>query len=226
MRISDPLPGEIAVTESGDSPRLWLLEHGVLSARAVVPGYPSFAAAVEMSGEVRAGSSADELRAAANPALERLIDEAVRMLLLLVDRLPSVDEPVRRRLVTLLLRSATLGIRRDQILASPIVSVREGAARRMESPSGLAQTAAETGGVVVATEPGSGSAEPALVVEATTEERSLLSELLDIRIENLASGRNPLELGSRIVGGVRRGWSVVRGLWSPRASPSRAAEPG
>lgn len=215
MRIADPLPGEIAVTASGESPQLWLLEHGVLSARAVVPGYPPFSAAVEMIGEAAAGSSADELRAAANPHLEPLIDEAVRMLLLLVDRLPSADEPVRRRLSALLLRSAVLGLRRDQILASPVVLTRKGATRRMESPSSLVRWAARRGGVVVATEPGSGDAGHSMVVEATTEERSLLSELLGIRIENVGSRRRPLDFGPRIVDGLRRGWGVVRGLWSP-----------
>ena len=216
MRIIDPLPGEIAVTASGDSPQLWLLEHGVLSTRAVVPGYPSFAAAIEMSDEVTAGSSADELRAAANPHLERLIDEAVRMLLLLVDRLSSADEPVRRRLTTRLLRSAARGLRRVQVLATPNVRVREGTTKRMESPSSLALRAAQRGGVVVATEPGSGDSGQSLVVEATTEERSLLSELLDIRIENIGSDRRPLEFGQRIVEGLCRGWRVVRGLWGPK----------
>ncbi len=214
MRITNPLPGEMAVTASGDSPRLWLLEHGVLSARAVVPGYPSFSAAVEMSGEVCTGSSADELRAAANPHLERLIDEAGRMLLLLVDRMSSADEPIRRRLSTLLLRSAVLGHRRDQILASPIVVVRQGTTRRMESPSWLSRWASQRAGVVVATEPGSGMADRSTFVEATTEERSLLSELLNIRIENLGRSRLPLEFGRRIVDGLRRGWRRVRNIWS------------
>ena len=219
MRITIPLPGEIAVTASGDAPVLWLLEHGVLSARAVVPGYPAFSAAIEMSDEVPAGSSADELRATANPYLERLIDEAVRMLLLLVDRLPSVDEPVRSRLTTLLLRSAILGLRREEVVASPIISVREGTSRRMESPSALARKVLQQGGVVAAVEPGSSTswAFEGLVVEATTEERSLLTELLDIRIENLGSGRLPLELGRGIVDALRRGWRSVRGLWGPQA---------
>jgi hypothetical protein len=219
MRIADPLPGEIAVTASGDAPRLWLLEHGVLSARAVVPGYPAFSAAVEMSGEVPAGSSADTLRAAANPHLERLIDESVRMLLLLVDRLPTVKEPVRERLATLLLRAATLDLRREQVLTSPIVSVREGTKRRMESPSVLARRAVRRGGVMATVEPGSGNswAFEGLVVEATTEERSLLAELLDIRIENIGGGSRSLELVPRIVDALRRGWQSVRGLWGPQA---------
>jgi len=227
MRIAEGLPGEIAVTASGDAPRLWLLEHGVLSARAVIPGYPAFSAAIEMSGEVPVGSSADVLRAAANPHLDRLIDESVRMLLLLVDRLSSVKEPVRERLATLLLGFAVLGIRREQVLVSPIVSVREGTRRRMESPSTLARRAVRRGGVIAAVEPGSGDswAFEGLVVEAATEERSLLAELLNIRIENVGGGSRSLELVPRIVEGLRRGWRATGCLWAPRALCRRQLTP-
>ncbi len=228
MRITDPLPGELAVTATGDVPTLWLLEHGVLTARAVVPGFPAFSAAVEMSREAPAGSSADELRAAANPHLDRLIDEAVRMLLLLVDRLPSVDEAVRSRVTTLLLRSATLGLRREQVLASPVVPVREGARRWMESPSALLTWAGHQGGVVVAVEPGSGDDGDLeeLLIEASTEERSLLNELLGIRIESPDGGRRRLQLGAAVVDVLGRGWHAARGLWGPRAVNPRQLTEG
>jgi hypothetical protein len=219
MRITDPLPGELALTSSGDAPTLWLLEHGVLSARAVVPGFPAFSAAVEMSGEAPVGSSADDLRAAANPHLEGLLDEAVRMMLLLVDRLPSVDEAVRSRLTTLLLRSAALGRRREQVLGSPIVRVREGSRRRMESPSAVAARVADLGGVVLAVEPGTGEESELedLVIEATTEQRSLLTELLDIGIEGPDGGRRTLRPGPAVVNALDRGWRRLRSLWGPRA---------
>ncbi len=222
MRITDPLSGELSLTSTGDAPTLWLLEHGVLSARAVVPGFPAFSAAVEMSGEAPAGSSADDLRTAANPYLEGLIDEAVRMMLLLVDRLPAVDEAVRSRLTTLLLRSAALGLRREQVLGSPIVRVREGSRRRMESPSALVAWAADRGGVVVAVGPGSGDESELedLMIEATTEERSLLTELLGISIEGLGGERRPLQLGTALGHALRRVRQSVRGFSGPRALDS------
>jgi hypothetical protein len=227
MRITDPLPGEIAVTASGETPKLWLLEHGVLSTRAVIPGYPAFSAAVEMGGRTAAGSSADELRAAVNPHLESLIDEAARMLLLLVDRLGSVEEPVRQRLTTLLLGFATLGLRRDQIMVSPIVKVRDGTTQRMESPSALAGRAARQGGVIAAAESETADlrAVEGLVVRAAIEERSLLSELLEIRIENLARGRSPLDLGPRIRALLHRGRRGVRGLFGPPELPRNRLTP-
>jgi hypothetical protein len=214
MRIVEPLPGEIAVTATGEVPDLWLLVHGVLSARAVIPGYPAFSAVVEMSGRAGAGSSGDELRAAANPDLAAVIDEAARMLLLLVDRLPSADEPVRQRLTTLLLGFASLGLRRDEIAASPIVRVRDGAAERMETPAELARRAAHRGGVISAVEPGAGDAPvcQGLILRASTDERSRLAELLDIRIESLDRRRFPRAVLPRIMAGFRRGRRVVRGL--------------
>lgn len=218
MRITDPLPGELALTTSGDAPTLWLLEHGVLSARAVVPGFPAFSAAVEMSHLAPSGSAADVLRTAANPYLDGLIGEAVRMMLLLVDRLPSVDEAVRSRLTTLLLRSAVLGLRREQVLASPIVRVREGSWRRMESPSALVARAMDRGWLT-AVEPGSGDEDELedLVIEATTEERSLLTELLGISIENSGGGRRPLQLGTALGDVLRRIRQALRGFWGPKA---------
>lgn len=221
MRICDPLPGEVAVTSTGEAPNLWLLVHGVLSTRAVVPGFPAFSAALEMGDVAGAGSSADELRAAANPHLEPLIDEAARMLLLLVDRLPTVEEPVRRRLTTLLLGFAVCGRRREQIVEAPIVNLREGSVQRMESPSDLERRAAGQGGVIAAVEPGFGDAGGFVgpVLELTTEERGLLSELVAIRIENLGQRYRREEIGRRITSLLRGGWRVACGLFGPPALP-------
>ncbi|MEX1310672.1 MAG: hypothetical protein AB1Z65_09665 [Candidatus Sulfomarinibacteraceae bacterium] len=188
MRIHQPLAGELSVTASGETASLWLLENGVLSARAVVPGYPPFSAAVEMSGIVPAGSSADELRAAANPSLEGLIDEAARMLLMLVDRLPEVDEPVRARLSTLLLRFALRGIRSEQIMSSNVVRVRRGSGRSMESPLEVAGWARDNGGVLRTVDPGAEAGGGGRLVEATTEERALLADLLGVHVEWIDTG--------------------------------------
>ena len=214
MRIRTPLNGEMAVTSSGELASLWLLEKGVLSARAVIPGYPPFSAAVEMSGIAPAGSSADELRAAANPSLEGLIDEAARMLVLLVDRLPSVDEPIRARLTTHLLRFALRGVRRDQIMASKVIRVRRGSRQWMESPLTIAGWVDRGRGVLRAIEPtaedgGSG----VRLVEATTEERALLSELLGLHIERVG-GSGRVEFGPRLRSLVVRFWKRIRGVAS------------
>ncbi len=185
MRIAEPLPGELAVTATGDAPALWLLEHGVLSARAVVPGYPAFAAAIEMSGVAPGAASADELRTAVTSYLPRLIDRAVQMLLLLVARLPAAGEPAASRLVSLLLSCAQRGLGRDRIMAAPIIRAREGGRRRMVTPIELASLADVRGGALAAVEPGSRdfAATGGLVVEAAPEIRAQLSSVLGCRIE-------------------------------------------
>lgn len=199
MSVHDPLPCELAVTDTGENPTLWLLEHGVLSARAVVPDFPAFSAALEMSGRVPAGASAEELRAAANPFLSSVIDLAARMLLMLVDRLATADEPVRARIVAMLLRFAVKGIRRPSILEAPMVGVAKGSTMEMASPMELQAWASRRGGVLP-------SVEPRLVqdvgrhvraVVATDEEMALLAELLGINMERVSSG-GALALGSKI----------------------------
>jgi hypothetical protein len=227
MKISHPLPGEIAVTATGDAPHLWLLENGVLSARAVVPGYPAFSAAVEMNGVSPPGSSADELRAAVNPHLDRLIDEVARMLLLLVDRLVSADESVRRRLATLLLRTAALDLRRDAILSSAVVSTTENGVNRMTTPLELQRVVMDRGGIVAAREPGSreNADSPGLVVTATAEERSLLADLLSIRIERRGAGGRSTGPFGFVVGGLRRCWRALRAGWGTRPLDSDQLTP-
>jgi hypothetical protein len=213
MRLAGPLATELAITAAGDTPSLWLLEHGVLSARAVVPGYPAFSAAIELSGVAPPASSADALRAAADPYLAGLLDQAARMLVLLVDRLPTVDEPVRTRLTSLLLGFAVRDILRHEIESLPVVAVRRAGSRRFVTPARLARWARRRGGVVVATEPGQAGGDPAasLVVEASTEERALLSELLDVRVERVGRRTAAGELADRL----RRAWFAASSRLGP-----------
>jgi hypothetical protein len=221
MRIDDPLPTELVIEVSGETPSLWLLEHGVLSTRAMVPGYPAFSAAVEMSDVVPAGTASADLRRAVTPYLPRLIDQATRMLVLLADRLPDADEAIRRRLTILLLRSAILDLSRDRVMAVPLIPVRRGAERRFESLLWLARSARDGTGVLTAVEPGSdhrpGPSTP--VIEAATEERGLLAEVLGLRVERWAGGSRPRDLGPRLLAAPRRAAGWLRGLVGP---PPRA----
>jgi hypothetical protein len=213
MRLAEPLEAELTITATGDTPSLWLLEHGVLSARAVVPGYPAFSAAIELSGVAPPASSADALRAAADPYLTDLLDQVARMLLLLVERLPTADEAVRRRLTSLLLGFAVRDIRRHEIESAPIVAAKLAGSRRFVTPARLARWAGRRGGVVVAADPGqvAGDGPPSLLVEASTEERALLSELLDVRVERVGRGGAAGELADRL----RRVWTSVSSRLGP-----------
>jgi len=217
MSIHDPLSCELAVTETGETPTLWLLEHGVLSTRAVVPGYPAFSAALEMSEHVPAGASPEELRSAANPFLSSVIDWAARMHLMLVDRLPTAEEPVRARIVASLLRFAGKDIRRDSILAAPMVGVAKGSMVEMVSPSELSAWASRRGGVLPAVEPRSerGVDRHARAVVATDEEIGLLAEFLGIHMERI-SGGGVLAIGPRIGRALRRLRGALLGIVGPR----------
>jgi hypothetical protein len=192
----------------------------------VVPGYPPFSAAIEMTGITGWRTSADDLRAAINPHLQAVIDHAARMLLLLVDRLPNTPEAVRRRLATLLLRTATLGLRRDQVMEAAIVRVREGEEVRMATPREIAAHASSGSGVVPAVEPKNlkDRCRAGWRVEATAEERSLLSELLGVRVELTAGSRPSLDLWSRLTGRAVECWRELRGLAPPRPLASHRLE--
>jgi hypothetical protein len=140
------------------------------------------------------------------------------MMLLLVDRLPNASETVRRRLATLLLRAAVLGLRRDQVMAAPIVQVRDGEEVRMATPIEVAAHASTGSGVVPAVEPAKPEqrCRAGWRVEATAEERSLLSELLGVRVELAADPRPSLDLWFRLTGRLGQGWRELRGLAPPR----------
>lgn len=219
MRVAEPLPAELEVTASGDMPALWLLQHGVLSARAVVPGSVAFSAAVEMSGVARAGDSPAALRSAVNPYLPALVDRAVTMLLQLAGRLPDVGEPVRRRVAELLLRAAELGLQRRAVLDLPMVPLRAAGRRRLVSPAELAGLAAGRGDVLPAADPGARAAATCRgpIVEAGADERRLLAGLLGLGFEQTRAGRDHRHLVRRLVEASRRGLSRAHGLIRGRA---------
>lgn len=79
-RLHQPLPAVLAIGERGEAPRLWLLEHGIVSTRATVPGYPAFEAAVELASLVRPGATPATLREVIQPHLEPLIRSAVDLI--------------------------------------------------------------------------------------------------------------------------------------------------
>jgi hypothetical protein len=146
-----------------------------------------------MSGRVPAGAGADELRAAADPFLGRVIDRAAQMLLMLVGRLGSVEETVRARIVTLLLRFAVRDIRRTSILGTPFIGTRSGPRAGMATPLELATWASRRGGVLPAVEPASGMDAGPLgtAVVVTDEEMGLLTELLGVHMERAPNRRTP-----------------------------------
>jgi hypothetical protein len=186
-RIDRPLAGRIAVTSTGDAPHLWLLRHGVLATRAAVPGFPAFEAALEVGESTRAGAGPDELREAVNPHLPALIDRAVAMMVEAADRLPSLTDEGRERLVCLLLRAARKGLRRERILGLPLVRVTDGSPEALWwTPRQLAERGRDGLACEDPDHPRRGEVgDGALVVLASVEQRGLLAELLGISLQRV-----------------------------------------
>ena len=186
VRLEEPVPCKLGLTRAGDEPVLWLLRDGVVSARASVPGYPPFEAAVELGGLVAPGASAADLRRAVTPFLGELVDRAVWMMVQVSARLPEMAEGERERLGILLLRAARKGIRTVEICR---LSLLEMASKDdlLLSVEGVRQLADQRGGVLAAIEAretGAGDfMDPQSTLLASSEVRQLLAELAEVRFQ-------------------------------------------
>jgi hypothetical protein len=116
------LPVRLAIPRRGQTPRLWLLRHGVITTRATVPGFPAFEAAVEMSGVAPPGpqSTGAALREAIGPYLEHLVDSSIRLNLRLAESAAAMPEKVRARTARRLLEAAHKRRRPSQVAAVKI----------------------------------------------------------------------------------------------------------
>jgi len=215
VSMSTPLRGRVAVSWSGDAPQLWLLRHGVVSTRATVPGYPAFTAAVEMADTARPGSTPAELRQAVNPHLRGIIDAAGRLMVSVGRRMTELSGTARRRVACLLMQAAIRGLWRDEIFELPIVTVREPGTgeEKLGSLREVAATARRKSGVVVCEDADSPMDRPPAVpvVILTDEERGLLTDLLEIRLERpLRRGRGGVWRRAATAAERARRWLIER----------------
>lgn len=187
LQIEEPVPCKVGLTRSGDHPVLWLLRDGVVSARASVPGFPPFEAAVELGGLVAPGASAADMRRAVAPYLGELVDRAVWMMVQVADRLPEMAETDRERLGLLLLRAARKGIRAEEIRRLPLLEMASRKNLRV-SVEEIRQLAGQRNGVLAAIEGGERTAgdlvDPQMTLVASKEARFLLSELTAVRFQS------------------------------------------
>jgi hypothetical protein len=185
VRLEDPLPCRIGLTRSGDEPVLWLLQNGVVSTRASLPGYPPFEAAVELGGRVAPGASGADLRRAVTPFLVEIVDRAMWMMLEVSGRLSALDEGDRQRLCLILLRSARKGIRNTEISRVPLV--KSCGDDRLLSVEEIREMADRRGGLlqVVDSRDADGQAlvEPRSTLVASSEVREILCELTSVRFQ-------------------------------------------
>jgi len=195
LQIEDPAPCRLGLTRSGDEPVLWLLRDGVVSARATIPGYPPFEAAVELGGLVPPGASAADMRRAVTPFLDALVDRAVWMMVQVSDRLQEMAPEDGERLCVLLLRAANKGLRTTDIVRLPILKTAS-ADETYLSVERIRQMTDLGGGVLAAFEAGERSIEglvdPQSTLLASREVRHLLAELTAIRFQSPSRRRRRL----------------------------------
>lgn len=187
LLMERPVPARIGLTREGDEPLLWLLQDGVVSGRAAVPGYPPFEAAVELGDVVASGASSADLRLAVRPFLNDIVDRAVWMMVQVAERPDGVKETDRQRLVTLLLRAARRGLHEREIRDLPILQTAD-RGNPVLSLQRLEALARRRDGRFLAIDPGQ---EPAglladlsSTVVASTEVRSLVSDLTSVRFQS------------------------------------------
>ena len=147
-RIASPLPAVVALGVDLDSPRLWLLRHGVVATRVGIPNWPPFEAAVELQGHVECRVSAAQLRQAVVPHLEALISKVVELGVRVVPRLPELAIRHRQRITLFLLKAAERGLRLEAIRRAPLFEIVDANENRWVSLEALQQWRGALPGVV------------------------------------------------------------------------------
>ena len=230
LQLEEPVPCKLGLTRIGDAPVLWLLRDGMVSARASVPGYPPFEAAVELSGLVAPVASAADMRRAATPFLGELVDRAVWMMVQVSDQMSDMTEGDRERLCVLLLRAAEKGIRAGEICRLPLLEIASDDDIRL-SVEVIRQLAGQRGGVLAAIE-GSERAkedlvEPQSTLLASSEVRHLLAELTAVRFQSPSRRRRKLHrrVTDRIRATAAHLLRRVRGVFARQEVPPDDLQP-
>lgn len=230
-RIEGPPPCTIGLTGRGEEPVLWLLREGIVAARAVLPGYPPFEAAVELGSVVSGPAASTDLRRAVVPFVPELCERAVGMMIEVAGRPGGLSGPFGQRLVVLLLRSARRDLRAHEIHTLPLFATLSGDEKRL-SLARLEGMAARGEGRLFAVEPGDGGegllADGAATIVASPEVRSLLTELAGFRCHQpprqRLGWRRKLADGFRAQG--RRAVERCRGAVAPRVVPEATLSAG
>ncbi len=215
--ITRPLPCRIGLTSQGEQPVLFLLREGIVAAKAAVPGYPPFEAAVELGGIVPGMASGADLRHTVQPYVAQLVEKAVWMMVQLQGRIENMEPAVRRRLQELLLRAASRGLRTAEVCELPLLETLGGDGSLL-SVSAVAALAGRHGGRLYAIAPGDFErnvlADRSAVLLASAELRTLVAELTGVRLQapprrrTSRAGRwleNAAEWGRRLLTHLRGG---------------------
>ena len=113
--------GRIGIPHSGDTPRLWILQHRIVVTHQGLTKAPTFEALLELGDKVAPRATAADLRELVAPTLVPLSDEAVTLMLRAAKRLPELGREGQNRVIRLLLQAARLGRKRREIEAARLV---------------------------------------------------------------------------------------------------------
>lgn len=183
-----PLRGRISVPAQGETAHGWLLEHGIVTGHVAIPDAPCFEAAVEF-GEGVLEVGAARLRDALQAELPNLIDQGVALMLRVGAQAQSLGEPGRARIARLLLQAARKQLRVAEVMRVEVFRAVDGHGERLVDLTRLqAAIVADASGArtLQALYPSQRADAFALgdvlVLVADEVERSLLTELLQVRM--------------------------------------------
>jgi len=205
--LRSPLRGTLSIPAQGETAHAWLLQHGMVSGHVAVPDSPCFEAAIEL-GDATADASAARLREALQIHVAALVDQGVALMLRIAAQSNGLPEAPRARIARLLLQAARKHLRSDEILRAQVFRGKDLHGERLVDLAALQSaiaTDASGARTLLALYPDQGADAfvigDALVLVADEVERSLLTELLKVRMR-APEARD-----------TRGGWQVAAHRW-------------
>lgn len=198
VRIDQPIPATLALGVGLETPRLWLLRHGVVVSRVSVAGRPAFEGAVELEGVVAGRASAAKIREAVLPSIGPLVERAVRSTVRVVPRMDSIREECRRRIRICLLEAFRQNLERPAIEDAPMLGLVEGGKTRWISLETLRRRPGTPPPVVDHGDRAGFQAGPHLVLDPAERER--VAEAIGTVLRAAIRRRIPLRERWRAVG--------------------------
>ena len=224
LTLKEPVACTLGLTSRGEEPVLWLMQDGVVAARATLPGYPPFEAAVELGGVARGSASSADLRRDVTPFVSELSDRAVWMMIEVARKPEKLTGSEGQRLVALLLRAVRRNLRTREIRALPLFQ-NPGEGRRFLSLTSLEALAGRRGGRLYAVDPRTRDedvlVDPGSAIVASLEVRDLLTEVTGVRFQPPPRRRDRVvrRLVESLRTTIRRTAERLRGVTNPRSLP-------
>jgi len=220
---ANALVGQIGLPATGDTTRVVILRHGVVTTHVSVQHAPYYEAVIDVGAALSGSMTGEGLRAAVRSWLEPLTDQAIALLHRVGSEIETAGPRVQARLTTLILHAARRRSALEKLVDLPFIACVEPDAT---SPSRVslatllahARPVGNAPTAMLALFPGQKSLDYTLagnrvyLIDAAT--RGALSELLSIRFRTPAPRSDRRSLGSRFRAAIRR--TLATGTWLRR----------